>query len=552
MSANGMARHPGKLPSHLDLELYIDFLSMQTSVLTSMEEYILRASTEKQALTELRRAFHTLKGESGFFRLDAVESLCHSAEDVLDKDAFTENAIDLFLDIQSWLRRSFDWYAGKPVSPPENPEKLLQRLRNLEETPSVANRILGDQQQENSRLVHENVLVEATRLDRLMDTIGELVIVETMVHQSPELMHIKSGTLHTHLTQLRKLTRELQNLGLTLRMVPIRPLFMKMERMVRELGVTLNKSVAFQTLGSETELDRSLVEHLRDPLLHLIRNAMDHGIESPDVRKKKGKPEKGLILMEARHRGGDIHISIRDDGQGFDHLSIARKAREQGLISHDNPLSTKEIQEIIFQPGFSTAVTLTEISGRGVGLDVVREKIQNLSGDIRLESESHTGSAFHLRIPMTVAIIDGIVCRCDKKRYVLPTLSVLGSLEVFPEQLCTLPSGMCMTPFHGHLLPVAPLEALLQGKPLSRKGKLMLVIEGDGSRAGILVEEILGKQQIVIKPLGEVFSGIRGISGATIMPDGEVGLILDPQALIRMAFRESESEKALDSFPLRG
>ena len=538
MTANGPPRHPGKLPSHLDMDLYTEFLSMQPPVFTAMEEHILKIGRDDQALTELRRAFHTLKGEAGFFRLEAVENLCHMAEDALSHDIFPENLIALLLDIQAWLRNAFAWYAGKSTPAPQDPGDL--RMRLLEETGKAQDPTISTRKNPDSRpprQVRENVLVESERLDRLMDTIGELVIVETMVRQSPELAAIGPCRLSAHLSQLTKLTRELQGLGLGLRMVPIRPLFMKMERMVQELGRTLGKSVLFQSFGEETELDRSLVERLRDPLLHLVRNAMDHGIEDQETRQKKGKPEKGFLRIEASHRGGDIHIRIQDDGQGLDADAIASKAKKKGLLSHDNVLSKEEIQSLIFTSGFSTAPVLTEISGRGLGLDVVREQIVGLSGEIRVESQKDAGVTFHMRIPMTVAIIDGIVCRCGKRRYVLPTLCVLGSLALLPEALCILPSGMTLAPFHDQLIPASPLEILLQKKDQpTKEGRLMIVIESDGSRAGILVEEILGKQQIVVKSLGETFRGIQGISGAAIMPDGEVGLILDPQALIRQAF----------------
>ncbi|TWI74304.1 two-component system chemotaxis sensor kinase CheA [Desulfobotulus alkaliphilus] len=543
MNENGTTRHPDKLPYHLDMDLYAEFLSMQPPVLASMEEYILRAGQEAIALTELRRTFHTLKGEAGFFRLEAVENLCHVAEDTLDTDTFSEDMTSVFLDIQSWLKKAFDWYSGKKVPVPEDPAPLHARL-GLEKPISeirennAASGVTGVHRQ-----VRENVLVEAERLDRLMDTIGELVIVETMVRQAPELASISGGSLNNHLAQLTKLTRELQNLGLNLRMVPIRPLFMKMQRMVQELGKSLGKPVLFQSTGDETELDRSLVEHLRDPLLHLVRNAMGHGIEEPEIRKAKNKPEQGLLRIEARHGGGDIHIIIEDDGQGLNADAIAKKAREKGLLAADVPLTPEMLEKIIFHPGFTTAASLTEISGRGVGLDVVREQILSLSGSIHVDSTRDAGTRFHLRIPMTVAIIDGIVCRCGRRRYVIPTLSVLGSLEVRPEDICSLPTGMTMAPFQDRLIPAFPLEILLQ-RPEGRgqSASLMMVLESENQRSGIFVDEILGKQQIVVKPLGESFKEIQGIAGAAIMPDGEVGLILDPQGLIRASLSQVKGQ----------
>ncbi|TYT75366.1 chemotaxis protein CheA [Desulfobotulus mexicanus] len=550
MNENGITRHPDKLPYHLDMDLYADFLSMQPPVLASMEEYILRAGHETAALTELRRTFHTLKGEAGFFRLEAVENLCHLAEDTLDADIFSEDMTSVFLDIQSWLKNAFDWYSGKKTAAPEDPKHLHARLGMEKSLPELKGKKEEPVSTGTHRQVRENVLVEAERLDRLMDTIGELVIVETMVRQAPELVHIGGGSLNNHLAQLTKLTRELQTLGLNLRMVPIRPLFMKMQRMVQELGKTLGKPVLFQSAGDETELDRSLVEHLRDPLLHLVRNAMGHGIEEPETRKAKNKPEQGLLRIEARHGGGDIHIIIEDDGQGLNADAIAKKAREKGLLNADTPLTPEILEKIIFHPGFTTAASLTEISGRGVGLDVVRDQILSLSGNIHVDSTRDAGTRFHLRIPMTVAIIDGIVCRCGKRRYVIPTLSVLGSLEVRPKDICNLPTGMTMATFQDNLIPASPLEALLQrSDTLGQNTCLMMVLEFENQRTGILVDEILGKQQIVVKPLGESFKEIQGIAGAAIMPDGEVGLILDPQGLIRASLSQVKGQafnKALD------
>ncbi|NIA14838.1 MAG: hypothetical protein GWP08_12240 [Nitrospiraceae bacterium] len=386
--------------------------------------------------------------------------------------------------------------------------------------------------------VREPVKVDANRLDMLIDTIGEMVIAESMVVQSPELEDNVSTELARRINQLDKITRELQEMGMGLRMVPIRSTFQKMARLVRDLGKKSGKRVGFVSVGEETELDKSVVDKIGDPLVHMVRNSVDHGLEpTEEERVAAGKPPVGRVELRAFHKGGSIHVEIEDDGRGLDREAILAKARERGIIGDDDALADRDVWALIFEPGFSTAKKVTDVSGRGVGMDVVRRNIEGLRGQVEIKSHKGKGSVFSIRLPLTLSIIDGMVVRVGEDRYIIPTLSIIMSIRPDSKDISTVVNRGAMLSLQERLLPLFRLADLFTIRGVAKEADegIVVIIEDEGRQIGILVDQILGQQQIVIKSLGETMQGIAGIAGGAIMPDGNVGLILDVGGLVKLA-----------------
>jgi len=399
--------------------------------------------------------------------------------------------------------------------------------------------------------VADAVKVDADRLDRLVDTIGELVIAESMVTQSIAQADRMSSGLGQQLSQLGKITRDLQEMGTSLRMVPVRATFQKMARVVRDLSRKSGKPVEFVMSGEDTELDKSVVDRIGDPLVHMVRNAVDHGIEAdPRQRHQAGKREAGCVQLRAFHRGGTIFIEIEDDGRGLDRNAILAKAAERGLIRPDEALSDREVFNLIFQPGFSTAAKVTDVSGRGVGMDVVRRSIESLRGQVEIQSEAQKGSVFSIRLPLTLAIIDGMVVSVGRERYIIPTLSITRSIRPEPEDMTTVLHRGEMLSIERRLIPLFRLDRLfrIENAKQQLSEALVVVVEDGGRQAGLVVDDLLGQQQIVIKSLGEAMKQTVGIAGGAIMPDGQVGLILDVGGLVRLADSDPPAQNA-DTVP---
>lgn len=378
------------------------------------------------------------------------------------------------------------------------------------------------------------VKVATGRLDTLVDMVGELVIAQQMVTQDPELSVLRNPRLQRNLTQVAKITRDLQESAMSLRMVTLRSTFQKMNRLVRDVSSKAGKVVEFTVKGEDTELDRNVVEEISDPLVHLIRNAVDHGIEPPEERLERNKDPRGRIELSAYHQGGSIVIEIQDDGNGMNRDTILAKAMERGLVDQDpDDMSDSEVYKLIFQAGFSTAEQVTDISGRGVGMDVVRRNIEAMRGKIDIVSTPGAGSTFYLRLPLTLAIIDGMIVRVGSHRYVIPTLTIEQSFR--PDSAkCHLISGGEMVDVRDKLLPVHRLRDVFdlnEGYQDLGDGILVL-IEGAGERSCLFVDEILGQQQVVIKQLGKTLPTTQGISGGAILGDGRVALILDTDSLM--------------------
>lgn len=402
----------------------------------------------------------------------------------------------------------------------------------------VAHALRGQRQQQSPVDVREAVKVDAERLDKLVDLIGELVIAESMVSQSSELSRNISQQLSRQISQLDKITRELQEMGMSLRMVPVRGTFQKMSRLVRDLAKKSGKLVEFATEGDDTELDKTVVDRIGDPLVHMVRNAVDHGIEATSAdRAAAGKPEIGHVTLRAFHKGGSIFVEIEDDGRGLDRDAILAKGKERGLVRDSEVLSDREIFGLIFEPGFSTAKQVTDVSGRGVGMDVVRRNIESLRGQIDIQSEPGKGSVFSIRLPLTLAIIDGMVIRVGRERYIVPTLSVLRTIKPEPGHLASVINRGEMLTLHGQLIPLIRLHSLfgIADAKTDPVDAIVLILEDEGKHVGLMVDDLLGQQQIVIKSLGEAMKGIQGVAGGAIMGDGTVGLIVDVGGVVRLA-----------------
>lgn len=382
--------------------------------------------------------------------------------------------------------------------------------------------------------VKETVKVEADRLDRLLDAIGELVIAESMIVQSNELRGKVTPLMAQRLSHLDKITRGLQQMGTSLRMVPIRPVFQKMARLVRDLAKKQGKVIEFITLGDETELDKTVVEKIGDPLVHMVRNAIDHGIETDSAhRTAAGKPAAASVRLSAFQKGGNICIKLEDDGRGLNREAILNKARENGLIKDDAVLEDREVWQLIFEPGFSTAKVVTETSGRGVGMDVVKRNVEELRGRIDIQSQAGVGTTFSIWLPLTLAIIDGMIVRLGKERFIFPTLSILRIVPLVKEEIYTVVDEGEMLKLQDEMIPLMRLKQLFPGFESSGWSRLAVIVESDGKKLGIPVDELMGQQQIVIKGLGESFKNIAGLTGGAILSDGNVGMIIDVDGLMK-------------------
>ena len=387
-----------------------------------------------------------------------------------------------------------------------------------------------------------SVRVDTTRLDGLLDLVGELVIAQSMVVQAAA-----NGDEHLtrSLAQLRGITTDLQRTAMAMRMVPIRGAFQKMGRLVRDVAVQLGKEIRLIVEGEETELDRTVIEEISDPLVHMVRNAADHAVELPDVREAAGKPRTGTITLRAFHQGGFVIVQVSDDGRGLDPARIRAKAVERGIVPADAVLDTRDTLELIFAPGFSTAEQISDLSGRGVGLDVVRRNVERIRGKVEVESAPGAGTMFTVFMPLTLAIIEGLVVSVGGQRFVIPTLAVRESFRPKAEALATVHGRGELVAVRGQRLPMMRLGQHLgiEGAQADPTRGIVVVLEAGNDRRCILVDELVGKQEVVIKPLGEMFTGRTPFAGAAILGDGRVGLILDTIALVRLS-RRSHTETA--------
>ncbi len=580
-----------------DVDLISDFVVEAQEHIDNINSKLLTLETDPEdsdILNAVFRVFHTLKGAAGFLALDDIVKLAHTTENLLDLArkhnlVMTGNKIDVVFEAIDQMNKLVanirDVLSEGLISYPHDPnlDTLIEKIQkvvagddlgskthsavdikkemNLDEeelsddniknnseiipeTPPLVKNILDKNKQAKVR-IKEAIKIDSENLDRLIDAIGELVIIESMINQDPALKKTGSSKLLKSISQMNKITRELQQLSMSLRMIPVRSTFQKMARVVRDLSKKSNKLVVFKTNGEDTMLDKSVVDRIGDPLIHLIRNSVDHGIElSPDDRVRAGKDKTGQIELSSFHKGGNIHIEIKDDGRGLDIDAILKKAMDKGLVKEGQSLSEREIYNLIFLPGFSTAQKVTDVSGRGVGMDVVKRNVDDLRGNIEISSKPGKGSLFSLKLPLTLAIIDGMLVRIGNEKYIIPTLSIVKSVRPAPDDISTIINRGEMIKVRDDLIPLFRLSDLfnIKNAKTDLTEGIVIVVEDSGKLTGLLVDELLGQQSTVIKNLGASMKGITGISGGSILSDGQVGLILDISGIIKIATTAGECD----------
>ena len=440
---------------------------------------------------------------------------------------------------------------NQPASEPADEAKIIAPIAKIKKPiPTLPKEIEEPQPKPSPKPKATNlsnfVKIDTQKLDALIDLVGELVIAKSMVVEHPVVAGQQSEELSRELRQLSRIATDLQRNAMSLRMVPIRTTFQKMNRLVRDLANSQNKQICLVTKGEDTELDRNIVEALAEPMIHMLRNSIDHGIERPAEREGLGKSAEGKIEIEACHQAGGILIRIEDDGRGIDPARILAKARERGIIDSDFNGNTHEILSLIFEPGFSTAETITDVSGRGVGMDVVRGSISRLRGRIDVQSVIGKSTTFSIYLPLTLAIIDGMLVGAGSQRFIIPTLSIQESFKPTASMLSTLKGRGQLVNLRGRLIPMISLcqKLKINNSSANPSEGIILIINSGGQAKGLLVDHLISKQEVVIKPMGDTLKSQPVYSGAAIMGDGRVALILDPDTLGRTDSHRTESQTA--------
>jgi two-component system chemotaxis sensor kinase CheA len=568
-----------------DADLLREFITESREHLDNIERGVLvleNKPDDAETLNTVFRAFHTFKGGAGFLNLIPINRLAHVLESLLDlarqgKLVIDATVIELILRGRDVLKKFLDEIEGQiagrlPVQATIIPTAVLKAevqevIEGKPHAPvpptsavtetqivSTANKNSpgetaeapraktpapdsGDANRANVAQTGGMVKVDTAKLDGLLDLVGEMVIAQSLVGQNLGQIAGLDPQFARNIAQLGRITKDLQRVSMALRMVPIRGVFQKMSRVVRDLGAKQKKKVQFTTSGEETELDRGVVEELNDPLLHMIRNSMDHGIEAPDKRKAGGKSETGTLHLRAYHQGGNIVVEVEDDGAGLNKEKILKKAVERGLVSANATLTDDQIFQFIFAAGFSTADKVTDISGRGVGLDVVRRNIERLRGQVSISSKPGKGTLFRISLPLTLAIIDGFIVKVGEERYIIPTLAVRESFRPQPGMITEIQNKAEVVNVRGRIIPLLRLNetfGLTKTKSDATQGIVVVVEAGADSRC-LLVDGLLHKQEVVIKNLNDMLVYKNHLlAGAAILGDGRVGLILDVNALVHL------------------
>jgi len=526
--------------------------------LAQMEQLLLALEVhpdDRELISSLFRAAHTIKGNASLLEFNGLALSLHTLEDTLD--ALRNGSLRLSKDLMNLLLQSVDALRqmakrvaeGKESILPAH-EKLFARMAEIakesmvEESPAILETSPAspgespDLASAAKNAVH-SLRVELGKLDRMLNLTVEYAIGQGRLRRMLEEKYLQTASgrevLDTH-HGLEALFLELQELVMKVRMVPVGPVFHRLARSVRDAARKSGKLARMLVVGEDVEVDTTILEHIHDPLMHMIRNSVDHGLETPEVRRALGKDPSGKIVLQAFHDSGNIVVQISDDGAGLDHERIVQHARKQGIIPEGARFSEAEVHNLIFQPGFSTADKVSELSGRGVGLDVVRRNVNALNGVIHVESRKGQGTTFTIRLPLTLAIIDGFAVKVGTETYVIPLSSVKECLELPGEKHLSDQGGVIN--LRGEALPYVRLRDLF-GTPGAPVREEIIVVEYQGGRAGLAADELLGEQQAVIKPLGRLFQGIPGVSGSTILGNGRVALILDVPALCGEAISRS-------------
>jgi len=588
------------IPSGVDTDLVGEFRNEAEEHFTTIEQGLMNlesAPDDLDSVNNVFRAFHTVKGVASFVGVNYITELAHKAENLLDRVrkgtlALEGPFVDLAFESTDLLRRMIQSLPAAvaegsyPI--PANYAALLYRLEHPAEVSEAFHKSGGviSSRTETEDVVEEvaeeaavetdegspaaaastterkadapasaaaaatvtdaTVKVNMSRLDSLINMVGELVIAQAMVSQDPDISHSNNRKLIQNVAQLAKITRSLQELALSMRMVSVKPTFQKMARLVRDVARKSNKNVEFEMSGEDTELDRNMVEAIADPLVHMVRNAVDHGVEPAEDRVAIGKPRHGTVHLSAEHEGGSVVITLRDDGKGLNRDKILSKAIERGIVDPSAQLTDREIYKLIFLPGFSTADKVTDVSGRGVGMDVVRTNIEKLRGSVEIDSTPGKGSIFRVRLPLTLAIIDGMVISAGSQRFIIPTVAITESLRPLQKDVVTVHGRGELVKLRGALLPVCRLHSTFEITDSKREitDSILVVAEAKSNRVAIMADALLGQQQVVIKSLGAMFDGMPGVAGCAILGDGRISLILDIDGLMKLS---QQTSPALES-----
>lgn len=582
-----------------DESLLRDFIAEGMEYVEEIEVNILNLENNpenRDYINAIFRPFHSIKGVASFLNLEKIRELSHNIESLLDKarngeHSVTPPLIDVVLDgadaLKSMISRLKEALEGKKENPLDVDLSALEmRIHNInkgiDQEPSVKklgeilidDGVLSEQMLEEGLKAKENnpekrlgetlikeravtpkqvsqalrkqaeqitdmstIRVDTRKLDDLIDMVGELVITQSMVQQNISNQENGNKDLARNVSQLFRITSNLQKISTSLRMIPIKQTFQRMARLARDVSKNVGKAVVVEMEGEDTELDRNMVDEIYNPLVHMIRNSVDHGLETPEERVRCGKPEKGLIQLKAYHRGGNFVIEISDDGRGLNREKILKKAIQNHLANSVEGLTDQEVYRMIFLPGFSTAEKVTDVSGRGVGMDVVRQTIEKLRGKIEIESIPGKGTTFIARFPLTMAIIDGMIVKVGKERFILPTTAIRQVLRPTRESHNHIVGQGETVNVMGRLMPLVRVYDLFDIEPekVDPWDAIVIVVDGASRSKCLLVDQIIGKAEVVIKSLGEGLKDIDGISGGAIMGDGQIGLIIDPEGLFELS-----------------
>lgn len=544
-------------------DLIKDFMIESEELIDKLDQDLVELenrSDDLDLLNEIFRCAHTIKGSSSFLGLDKMATVTHHAEEILNKlrkgdMVVTREIMDILLEFVDIIKQLLDDIKNKKDE--ASIEDVVKKLKLANEGQLVA--LSSDVEKKEtslkkkvenkasqikkvSKAIEQTIRVDVSRLDSLMNLVGELVLSRNRITQlAGELEKKFEGEYLTEqlsetTSQIGLITTELQLAVMKTRMVPIGKVFNKFPRMIRDLCRDLNKEIDLIITGEDTELDKSVVEEIGDPLVHMLRNAVDHGIESPDERIKKKKPKKGTIWLNAYHEGNHIVIEIKDDGKGIDPEKIKKKALEKELISVEEAknLNKNEVFGLLFRPGFSTAEKVTGVSGRGVGMDVVKTNIEKLNGIIQVESEIDKGSTFKLKLPLTLAIIQALLVEVSGEVFAVPLVSVIETVRINENEIHNF-EGREVLKLRDSVLSLIRLDEVFQLEGSFSTEMYVVVVALAEKRIGMIVDRLVGQEEIVIKSLGEYLGGNIGIAGATIMGDGKVRLIIDVSGVMEIA-----------------
>jgi two-component system chemotaxis sensor kinase CheA len=527
-------------------------LDVMEQALVQMES----SPSDPELLHNVFRVAHSIKGNAASLEFNELAGFAHVVEDLLDilreQQALPSGElISLLLKALDELRALVAGVSSGPAELTARQQDLIKQIvREVEKRSGRA--VSGNWVPERSAAARTDTLSAAAprtlradvgRLDHMLNLTGEIVIAQGRLRRMIEKLGTQSGRaiLEMH-REAERLYLELQNEVMRIRMVPVGPLFRQFVRTVRDVARSHGKLARLEVIGGDVQVDTTVLEQLKDPLLHLVRNAVDHGLEKPDVRESRGKSPCGLIRLTAAHSGGNIIVQLQDDGAGFDRARILEKARRLGLLSGKEEMADREVFDLVFRAGFSTAESVTDLSGRGVGLDVVRRNIDNLRGTVEISSQPGAGSTTTIRLPLTLAIIEGFSVRVGPETFIIPLENVTECTELPAGQRSPEASGILS--LRGTALPYVRLRRLfgLAGEAPQREN--IVVVKINDFHAGIAVDELLGGMQTVVKPLGRALRGVSGIAGSTVLGDGRVGLIIDVPSLLRKVMRSTMQSQA--------